>query len=412
MEHLKKQEAIEILGKFAEGRTSVLEEEQFNAYLKTIDDDQYEELLCTYYELLGDVKQEEDIYGDILEQIKYKAKENGGLKAVAYKMWFRYAAAAIVTIVMGIGFYFYNTADHKELNKRATDGFVTGQNKAVLTLANGEQIILNDASNGEIANQSGITITKSANGQLVYNIDPKVSAKSEHEKETYNTISTPKGGRYQINLPDGTKVWLNAYSSLTYPTHFSASGRKVTLIGEAYFEVAKFVSTRPGDAHKRISFSVRTAQQEVEVLGTHFNVNAYPNETSTKTTLLEGSVKVVAKDNIQRNHVKSEQGEVLQPGEQALLESGKIIVKDVDIAEAVAWKDGYLLFQDEGIRSIMRKIERAYDVEVSYEGPVNDEPIGGQAISKSKTLTDILNILEQTEQFKFKVEGRRITVMP
>ena len=412
MEHLRKDEVKYILEKFARGEASVAEEKQFNLYLKSISDYEYEELLSSYHQLLGD-----DISYDIpdeglLERIKLKIQEKEYLRPGSYSLWMRYAAAAMVAMITATGLYFYFLSVNKDHSDNTqTAEVVMGQNKAVLTLADGRRISLNEASNGEIANQSGIKITKSANGQLIYNIDPAAAVNAGNTKVAYNTISTPRGGQYQVNLPDGTRVWLNASSSLTYPTQFATGGRRVTLSGEAYFEVAKVVSKESRNGNRRIAFLVQTDHQEIEVLGTHFNVNAYPDETSTKTTLLEGSVKVVAKDKGGKYSKGIPEG-ILIPGEQALIEAGKLTVRKVEGLDAIAWKEGYLQFQDENIRSIMRKIERAYDVEVQYEGHINDEAIGGEVVPKRRTLSEILTILEATDQFKFKVEGRRITVMP
>jgi transmembrane sensor len=413
MEHLRKDEVKYILGKFARGEASPVEEKQFNLYLKSISDYEYEELLSAYHQLLGDDIPYNMPDAGLLERIKLKIQEKEYLKPVGYSLWMRFAAAALVTMIAATGLYFYVLSVNRDRSRTAeTAEIAMGQNKAVLTLADGRRISLNEASNGEIANQSGIKITKSANGQLIYNIDPgAASVKTINRKVAYNTISTPRGGQYQVNLPDGTRVWLNASSSLTYPTQFATSGRHVTLSGEAYFEVAKIVSKVSNNKNKRVSFLVQTDNQEVEVLGTHFSVNAYPDETSTKTTLLEGSVRVVAKD-IRSKYSKGIVEEVLMPGEQASIEAGKIIVRKVEALDAIAWKEGYLQFQDENIRSIMRKIERAYDVEVQYQGEINDEAIGGEVAPKRRKLSEVLTLLEATDQFKFKVEGRRITVMP
>jgi len=256
----------------------------------------------------------------------------------------------------------------------------------MLTLADGRTIALDEAQNGEIAKQAGVTITKTKDGQLVYEGKTKANA--------FNNIATPKGGQYQINLPDGTKVWLNAASSLSYPASFTGDKREVRLLGEAYFEVSE---------NKEMPFVVYTKGQEVVVLGTHFNVNAYEDESQTKTTLLEGSVKV--------RLVNSSASALLRPGHQAVFELDRLEVAPIDVAEAIAWKQGYFLFQDEDIRSIMRKIARWYDVEVVYAPDISDKRIGGN-IAHSKSLSAVLKTLSNTDKFNFKIEGRRVTVMP
>src|SRR5690606_467261 len=203
-----------------------------------------------------------------------------------------------------------------------------------------------DAADGRLAELDGITVTKTANGQLVY----EISEAQNKSEITYNTIETPNGGQYQVRLPDCTAVWLNAGSRLTYPTSFASSdNRRVELLGEGYFEVAKD-SKRP--------FIVVAEQQEVEVLGTHFNVNAYADEGNIKTTLLEGSVKVGS----------STQGtKMLKPGQQAINSKGNLEVKSVNTDYAVAWKDGYFRFNDKSLDMGLREIARWYDVEIVYE---------------------------------------------
>jgi transmembrane sensor len=303
-------------------------------------------------------------------------------------LWTKIAVAAMMLITLGIGYYFYNSPAKiaSNLSQKLSRSVKSSNNRAMLTLADGRTIALDEAQNGEIANQAGVTITKTKDGQLVYEGKTKVNA--------FNQITTPKGGQYQISLPDGTKVWLNAASSLSYPAAFTGNKREVRLIGEAYFEVSK---------DKEKPFIVYTKGQEVKVLGTHFNVSAYEDEDGTKTTLLEGSVKV--------RLVNSSAAALLKPGQQAVFEFNQLDVAAVDVAEAIAWKEGYFLFQDEDIRSIMKKIARWYDVEVVYAPNISNQKIGGN-IAHSKPLSEVLRTLSNTDKFNFKVEGRRVTVMP
>jgi transmembrane sensor len=373
---MQRQEVAELLKKYLAGNCTEQEQGILETwYLK------YEEKELP--ELSQEKKdgQLEEIWTFLSDKIDMPTKEPGFL-------WTKIGVAATVLIAMSISFYFYKKSDKIEsgLTHALSHSVKSPNNKAVLTLADGRTIALDEAQNGKIANQAGVTITKTKDGQLVYEGKTKMSA--------FNQIATPKGGRYQISLPDGTKVWLNAVSSLSYPAAFTGSKREVRLVGEAYFEVSK---------NKEMPFVVYTKGQEVMVLGTHFNVNAYPDEVRTKTTLLEGSVKVKV--------VNSAATALLKAGQQAVFESSQLDVADIDVAEAVAWKEGYFLFQDEDIRSIMRKIARWYDVEVVYETNVSDKRIGGN-ISQNKTLTEVLKTLSNTDKFNFKVEGRRITVMP
>lgn len=265
-----------------------------------------------------------------------------------------------------------------------------GTNKAILTLANGNKINLNNAANGQLATQGNIKIIKNANGQLTY----KRGGNDLQESVESNNITTPRSGQWFVILPDGTKAWLNNASSFTYPTSFAnQKERIVQLSGEAYFEVAK---------DKAHPFIVKTSQQEIRVLGTHFNVNCFSDELTVKTTLLEGSVKVMLSN---RRMTR-----ILSPGQQSVLLSNTLTVNEIDPQQAVAWKDGYFRFNNESIQSIMRQLARWYDVEVNFEGQVPSEGLNGK-ISRFKNISQVLSALEATKTVHFKVEGRRITVM-
>ena len=211
----------------------------------------------------------------------------------------------------------------------------------------------------------------------------------------YNTITTPKGGQYQVTLMDGTRVWLNAASSLHYPTVFKGSERSVQLTGEAYFEVAK---------NSKMPFRVTSNGQVTEVLGTHFNINSYPDEQGTTTTLLEGSVRIL--------NAKSDAAILLKPGQQSGSDaSGKIKVANVNPEQFVAWKDGKFIFTNANIESIMRQVSRWYNVEIEYKGDASKEKFGGRT-SRFTNVAELLEILELTDHVQFEIEGRRIIVMP
>lgn len=305
----------------------------------------------------------------------------------------RLAAASVILLFCfsGLFFYYKKGKDQQLTGKsRAVDTLIKpGGNNAILTLADGKKIILNNASEGEIAKQSGISITKTADGQLIYNA---VSNGTANAELLYNTIETPKGGQYQIILPDGTKVWLNAASSLRFPAVFTGNERKVELTGEGYFEVAK---------NKKMPFRVASGSQVVEVLGTHFNINSYHDEAGIKTTLLEGSVRIVSDAN---------KDLLLKPGQQALLHNNSINVKAADMDEAVAWKNGLFQFNNTDLKTVMRQLSRWYDVSVRYEGTVPDEKFGG-AIERSLQLSEVFEILEKSK-VRFRIEGREVIVMP
>lgn len=302
-------------------------------------------------------------------------------------IWKRVAIAASLLIGLGIAFYQYSN-NNSPMPAIAKQVISPGGNKAFLILSNGRQINLADANNGELFKQAGLSISKTKSGQVVYTVTDQKAVSGLNQ----NTISTPNGGQWQVNLPDGSVVYLNAASSITYPVSFaSAQKRMVKLSGEAYFEVAK---------DKAHPFVVETDQQSVEVLGTHFNINSYANEPVVKTTLLEGSVKVVPVNAF---------GVVLKPGEQAVRSGKNLNVAKVDLEEVMAWKNGYFLFNDEGIESIMNKIARWYDVDIEYGTTATAEKFNGM-VSRNKKLEQILKILEETNAVKFKIEGRKVTV--
>lgn len=304
--------------------------------------------------------------------------------------WAKLFAAALLLIVSSISVYLHFKRNETPYIVKTTPvklktDIAPGDNRAVLTLANQQQIILDNATNGTIARQGNITVKKTANGQLVYKITANDQSAKANFKPEYNTVSTPVGGQYTVELPDGSKVWLNSASSLKFPTNFTGSERRVALSGEAYFEVAK---------NKEMPFRVNSRNAEVEVLGTHFNISAYPDEDINKTTLLEGSVKV---SSWSKNCI-------IKPGEQASLTGGSPLIKvsKVDTEEAVAWKNGYFMFTDENIHSIMRKLSRWYGVDVEYEDPKINETFGGN-ISKFKNISEVLNILAATGTIHFKI---------
>lgn len=319
--------------------------------------------------------------------------------------YLRWAAAAVVFLTLGLGYYYLQPINQNNNRTKYANDIKPGKNEAILTLADGSQISLTDVGQGELIKSKGISIVKTADGKLIYTIDSStVKAMANHPELAYNTISTPKGGTYQVNLPDGTKVWLNAASSLKFPQTFTnLKERIVELNGEAYFEVFK---------NKKQPFRVFTPgfgsgrAQETEVLGTHFNISAYADDAETKTTLLEGSIQV---RDPQKNNKRF--AVTLLPGQQAILNNDQLNTSVVDTEEAVAWKQGTFMFANAGIESIMRKISRWYNVEIIYQGKISENNYIG-TVSRFGNVTDVLDILEATKTVHFKIEGRRITVMP
>ncbi|MBS1665573.1 MAG: DUF4974 domain-containing protein [Bacteroidetes bacterium] len=327
-----------------------------------------------------------EIYSRIAQSIGPKTR------TVRLKFW--WAAASILLVVIA-AVYFTGRQSAKPLavNKnpdiKNTTPIKPGTTAATLTLANGSQIVLDDAHNGVLSNSGNTAITKTKNGQLAY-VDNGTSATIDPNAK--NTLVIPRGGQYMVTLSDSTKVWLNSTSSLTYPIAFTGNERAVTLTGEAYFEVAK---------NKAHPFIVHTQKMDVKVLGTHFNVDAYEDETDTKTTLLEGSVAL--------SHQSS--SILLTPGEQGIAgPAAAIRTRKVNTDHVTAWKQGYFVFRGDNIREIMKQISRWYDVDIVYEGNVTDEPFGG-TYSRNKDITELLHGLELTELVHFKIEGRRIIVM-
>ena len=324
----------------------------------------------------------------------------------------RYAAAAVVAIVSGLLIYqfLYQEQPANPVAQRPAD-IAPGRNKAILTLADASEIILDDAATGQIAKQANVVITKTSDGQLVYGGDVSAAATEAHiPHPIYNTITTPRGGKFRVTLPDGSKVWLNAASSLKYPTKFWGNTRTIELNGEAYFEITHAKNARK----EAMPFRVLSRAQVVEVLGTHFNINSYTDEKSIKTTLLEGKVKVVKTYTTSTDKTKEGPAValILKPGEQAQLDPGarsKLnLVPKVDVEEAVAWKNGQFQFKDTDLPTIMRQIARWYDVEVAFQGKVPDTKFRGK-ISRDVPLSQIFQIL-QLSGINFKIEGRKITV--
>ena len=306
------------------------------------------------------------------------------------RRWIPYAAAAVLLFFLGSLIINSRTSLVETTTVAADEDVPPGGNFATITLGSGEVITLDQLAEGEILQQDGSKIRKLTNGQVVYEVDNTLAAGSPI---SYNTITTPNGGQYQIVLPDGSKVWLNAASSLKYPVRFSGNERQVELTGEAYFEIS---------ADESSPFLVASPTQSVRVTGTHFNINAYPEEQTVQTTLLEGKVTVATGD--------GKKSVSLKPGQQSTLAAGAFNVKAVDVEQVTDWKNGDFIFENENIHSIMARVARWYNVEVVYENEPNTGFFG--QVSRSKNLSEVLQVLELTGAVNFKVEDRTITVLP
>jgi transmembrane sensor len=317
------------------------------------------------------------------------------------KKWWAAAAGIIVLLSLGglLRYYFNNRAqpDMNQTARQKVAPILPGGDKAFLTLSDGTVILLDSTGNGSLAREGAVEVIK-LDGVISYS----GNGKSEGEI-TFNTISTPKGGQYQIVLSDGSKVWLNAASSLKYPTAFPGKERKVELTGEAFFEVAHnasqpFLVGVPG-------------KMNVVVTGTSFNINAYNDEAITHTTLIEGRVVVSSsKNRLSATTKGAGTSLVLAPGQQAsLYEDGKLDINDqADVEEVMAWKNGYFMFDNASVPSIMRQISRWYNVEVVYNGKMNEETFSGM-VSRTSSISKVLRIMEEGGVI-FKIDGNKIMV--
>jgi transmembrane sensor len=333
-----------------------------------------------------------------IDHIWSRLDEEPIVQKTPLRLWPRFAAAAVILITLSSGLFFYLHRGGSTPAMIAKQDVPAGGNKAYLTLADGKRIVLNNAANGQLAKETGVAISKSAEGQLVYTLSDQSIARNA--KPIYNKIETPKGGQYQIVLPDGTKVWLNSASSLRFPATFTnVKTREVELSGEAYFEVAH---------NKKLPFIVKTARQELSVLGTHFNLSSYADEEVTKTTLLQGAVLIHRLGDIV-NPVEGKDFAVLKPGQQATLRK-TIQTGPADIEMATAWKEGNFLFNALDLKSILRQLSRWYDVEVDYSHVPENRFFTG-FISRSVNLSKVLEMLEKTGGMEFEIDHKTIKVI-
>lgn len=321
-----------------------------------------------------------------------------GSKSGSMKLWPRIAvvAAAVAAIVFGVWFMTSESGALKQVQGEVVvNDIAPGKNTATLTLANGKKIILSDALKGELAEEAGVKITKTEDGQIIYDLSSGATGKDLDPSELgmTNTLSTARGETYEVILPDKSHVWLNAASSITYPASFAGlRERKVSLEGEAYFEVFK---------NKVQAFVVSTKKQDVTVMGTHFNINSYVEEASTRTTLLEGIVKVSTSDD----------ETILNPNQQAILTADNVIkVKNVVAEEAIAWKNGLFNYKNTPVSEVMRQIARWYDVSIVYDSPALKERLLTGSVSRYENVSGILHAIELTGAVKFKLKSKSITV--
>jgi len=330
-----------------------------------------------------------EIKEKILNNIYQEAEADVPVRKLSWfsNNWVKYAAVLLVGI-LAFGLYFYKKEQNNLLALQTQD-IAPGGNKAILTLGNGKKIVLDTTENGVLVKQGNISISKTADGQLVYNV-----MGDENEPATLNTIETPNGGQYQVNLPDGTRVWLNAGTQLRFPTVFVGKERNVELTGEAYFEVAK-------NAKKPFKVKMNN-NAEVVVLGTHFNISAYQDENEINTTLLEGAVMVKMDQHTEK----------ISPGQQALvsrIDKNINLVNDVNVNQVIAWKNGFFSTEGISLPALMKQVEKWYDVRVVYKDNVQADFMA--RLPRNISLVELISLLELTKQVHFKLDKKTLTVM-
>jgi transmembrane sensor len=388
-----------------------------------------EQLMDTRYEILHPLAAANETDWEYIFQQVTQTGENNVIPLDNRNRfrWTRVAAAAVVVLALGLGGYWFLSrfAKDKVVKKeqpvqQPVQDVQPGGNKAILKLSDGNTIVLDNAQNGLLAQQGNTNIIKQNDGKLIYNREDGASGKPftiDHSLLTYNMLATPRGGQYQLILPDGSKVWLNAASSIRYPTAFAGEERRVEITGEVYFEI-KPLALPAGGGSKKIPFIVKINTPsgiggEIEVLGTHFNINAYSDEEAIATTLLEGKVSV----SVANSPLTIDQSRILYPGQQAIISPstgggrGKALTihDNIDMDLAVAWKNGLTAFKSADIKSIMRQVARWYNVEVVYEGAIPRRSFTG-GVSRDAKLSELLHLLE-VSKVHFRIEGNKVILM-
>ncbi|TYR37537.1 DUF4974 domain-containing protein [Sphingobacterium phlebotomi] len=328
-----------------------------------------------------------------LEKLQHSLREK---KIIKFKL--PISVAACLLLFIGIGWFFMNSKSKWEQEQFMSNNLLPETNSVILTLANGKKVTIAEGNTGEIVADDNFSISQTADGQLVYTITD--NGKGERPTEVaYNTIETPKGNQYKIVLPDGSHVFLSAASKLRYPVRFSEKERRVELVGQAHFEIVPAYSSskRPHLSRStKIPFIVKAGNQEVEVLGTQFNVNAYEDDETMETALIEGSVKV---------SITGTDAEVLlKPGQKAIngLHTAQLKVEEFDVADLKAWKEGYFIFNNENIKDIMKKLARWYGFEVEYMGNMTDVAFQGNYL-RTRDVKHLLKTLEMANSLQFEI---------
>lgn len=390
------QNITELLNRFFQGEITPEEKERLSHWIRESGNEaELETLMAETWQQFKPQQSLSDSKADaLLQSILQKTRKAKRSSVRLLHKFYRIAAAASIVLLLGLSLYFWidqNTGIKQPVPQSARQDIAPPQTlDAVLMLGNGEQIVLKQAPNGILAVEGSVNIRKTTDGQITYQ-----SGQSGHDEEiVYNTLSIPKGSKtLSLELADGTKVWLNAASTLRYPNRFIGNQRQVEVRGEAYFEVAKN-EDRP--------FTVNVDNKtEIKVLGTHFNINAYDDESTIKTTLLEGSVQVSS---------SLSHSVTLFPGQQSVMDTkGNIRVTEADTGQAIAWKNGLFDFKEADIQTIMRQLARWYDLEVAYEKEITEKFY--VKMSRDTHISNVFKILETTGAVAFRIEGDTITII-
>lgn len=381
---MEKSELKEIIDRYLGGKATPEEKAMVDHYYESLDQEKHWPL--------DELGPEDAVKHGILQKLMSRIGEDERSDVVPLKRRFlKYAAAAaLLGILSTAAYHFFGDSQTKPALTQSQQDIDPGKEGAILTLADGSKVLLDTVSSGLVANQGNARVVLK-NGSLAYTA-PETG--SQPIATVYNTVTTPRGRQFSFQLPDGSRVWLNAASSVTYPTAFNGTERLITVTGEAYFEVAP-------DQNK--PFRVNSGKQITEALGTSFNVNAYPNEEGQRITLIDGKVRVST------SHDK--QSILLSPGEQALINDGTALSrKKVHTEEVIAWKTGFFQFNDADIHQIMRQAARWYDTEIRFEGTVTTERFRGK-VSRNLKLSEFMKVLK-ANGVNYKLENGVVIILP
>ena len=400
----------DLFQRLLEGRVSPEEASRLIEWLAR--DDQDQEASSMILEQLKQAVSNQQIPDEL--RMKMAAKLPDILKKTApvrltKLTWLRYSSVAAILILIGVGIYFFSnhhshTPTIAPQPATATHDVAPGKQGAILTLADGRAVVLDSLGNGVVATQSGSKVILN-NGRLAYTNEDENTTTTEI---TYNTITTPRGRQFQVTLPDGTRVWLNAASSLRYPTVFAEKERKVEVTGEAYFEVAQMRSKDGNNTPFLVNINETT---QVQVLGTHFNVNAYADEATCNTTLLEGSVRIVNGN----EKAMLRPGQQAQTGGAAAAQTGRTttinIIPNANVEKIMSWKNGKFDFQDAKLEEVMRQLQRWYDIDIVYEKGIPKIEFIGK-MGRDLSLSEVLSGLQMSKVHFRLEEGRKLVVLP